>query len=333
MTLDLAKVRADVSIRGMDIGLFRGVWPLDGWDYRRKVTITEQSGNDLTDYQVLVELDSSNFDFTHAQSNGEDVRFTDTVGNLFDYWIKEWDAANEEAKVWVKVPSIPANGTTELYMYYGNPSASSESDGDATFLLFDDFEGGALDTNKWLNAGSETWSVESGYLVIEPTDSNQYLVSKQAVGAYSIVIESKIKSEQAGDLSAHPGLIWHGNTEVGSSHRNDQVYFRPRRYGSSTFENIQPAYFDGSLVSHSGKFGSYFDWNIWYELKVEIIDSSTIRLYGDGELWHTWGNQQYSYEGVGFAAHGGGKDYYDYILVRQYAEPEPSVSIGEEETA
>jgi len=134
MTLDMAKVRADVSIRGMDIGLFKGVWPLDGWDYRRPVTITEQSGNDLTDYQVLVELNSTNFNFAHAQSNGEDIRFTDEEGNLLDYWIEEWDAVNETAKVWVKVPLIPANGTTNLYMYYGNPSASSESDGEATFI-------------------------------------------------------------------------------------------------------------------------------------------------------------------------------------------------------
>jgi len=134
MTLDMAKVRADVSIRGMDIGLFRTGWPLEGWNYRRKVTITEQSGNDLSDFQVLISLDSSNFNFAHAQSNGEDVRFTDAEGNLLPYWIEEWDAVNEKAKVWVKVPSIPANSSVDIYMYYGNPSASSASDASATFI-------------------------------------------------------------------------------------------------------------------------------------------------------------------------------------------------------
>ena len=65
--------------------------------YRRKITITEQSGSDLTDYQVLIELNSTNFDFTHAQTNGEDIRFTDANGNLLPYWIEEYDPVNETA--------------------------------------------------------------------------------------------------------------------------------------------------------------------------------------------------------------------------------------------
>ncbi|MCW7079444.1 MAG: DUF2341 domain-containing protein, partial [Canidatus Methanoxibalbensis ujae] len=85
------------------------------------------------------ELNSTNFNFAHAQSNGEDIRFTNEEGNLLDYWIEEWDAVNETAKVWVKVPSIPANSSVVIYMYYGNPYASSASNGDATFEFFDDF--------------------------------------------------------------------------------------------------------------------------------------------------------------------------------------------------
>jgi len=57
--------------------------------YRRKIIITEQSGNNLSNYQVLIELDSSNFNFEHAQTNGEDIRFTDSNGNLLPYWIEE----------------------------------------------------------------------------------------------------------------------------------------------------------------------------------------------------------------------------------------------------
>ena len=107
---------------------------LHGFKYRRKIIITERSGRDLTDYQVLIQLWSSNFDFSKAQENGEDIRFTDSEGNLLDYWIEKWDSANEKAKIWVKVPSIPANGSTEIWMYYGNPEAESESDAAATFI-------------------------------------------------------------------------------------------------------------------------------------------------------------------------------------------------------
>ena len=107
--------------------------------YRRAIKITEQSGSDLTDYQVLIELNSTNFDFSHAQTNGEDIRFADTDGNLLSYWIEEWDSVNKKAKVWVKVPSIPANSSVEIWMYYGNPRLEDASDGEATFEFFDDF--------------------------------------------------------------------------------------------------------------------------------------------------------------------------------------------------
>ena len=107
--------------------------------YRRKITITEQSGNNLSDYQVRVDLDATNFDFSHFLNEGKDLRFTDASGNLLSYWVEKMDIAAEEATIWVKVPSIPANSTVDIYMYYGNPEIDSASSGEATFAFFDDF--------------------------------------------------------------------------------------------------------------------------------------------------------------------------------------------------
>ena len=108
-------------------------WVIDNlkFKHRRKITITEQSGNDLTDYQVLIELNSSNFDFSH--SDGNDIRFYN--GEVFlPYWVEKWDGVNQEAKIWVKVPSISANGTISFYMYYGNPVLLSASSPELTFV-------------------------------------------------------------------------------------------------------------------------------------------------------------------------------------------------------
>jgi len=44
------------------------------------------------------------------------------------------------AYVWVKVPAIPANDKATIYMYYGDPSASSESNATTAFICWDDFE-------------------------------------------------------------------------------------------------------------------------------------------------------------------------------------------------
>jgi len=126
---------------------------LQDWKYHTEIVIKENSGKDLRDYQVLIELNSTNFDFSKAKSDGSDVRFVDEKGDELPYWIEEWDSANKKAKIWVKVPLIPANGKTKIYMYYGNPNAVSKSNGDAVFEFFDDFNKGL---DKWINFGSPT---------------------------------------------------------------------------------------------------------------------------------------------------------------------------------
>ena len=110
-------------------------WVIDNlkFKYRRKITVTEQSGNNLIDYQVLIELNSSNFDFSHAKSDGSDIRFYDG-NNFLPYWIEKWDSISQEAKIWVKVPYIPANESVSFHIYYGNPNIISASSVSSVFI-------------------------------------------------------------------------------------------------------------------------------------------------------------------------------------------------------
>ena len=99
-------------------------WNTD-WKYRRPITIP--SDNALTDYQILVQLDSTNFNFSKANPDGSDIRFVDEDdATKLSYWIEEWDGVNETAKIWLKVPSIPV-GERTIYLYYNNSNAVSES--------------------------------------------------------------------------------------------------------------------------------------------------------------------------------------------------------------
>ena len=117
------------------------------WAYYKEITVKENSGKTLTDYQVLVELNSANFDFSKAKSDGSDIRFS-LNGEELNYWIEEWNPYAKKAKIWVKVPHIPANGEVKIKMCYGNPSASAVSNGDKVFVFFDNFEDGDY-TDKW----------------------------------------------------------------------------------------------------------------------------------------------------------------------------------------
>ena len=137
------------------------------WNYRRKIKITN-SGDLLQNYQLRLTLDSSNFDFTKANSDGSDIRFTTPQHDIrLPYWIETWDGTNQKATVWVKVLNIPS-GDSYIYMYYGNSSATSEANGDDVFLFFDDFNGTTINELKWFHDASNI-SIDSGRLKI--TDS------------------------------------------------------------------------------------------------------------------------------------------------------------------
>jgi hypothetical protein len=122
-------------------------WYNANWSKRRPVTI-DNTGNPsaLTDYQVLINVAYD----SDMQPDFDDLMFTDSNGATeLNYWIME-KTDSVSAWVWVKVPSIPASSTKTIFMYYDNPAASSASNGDNTFLFFDDFgDDSSLDTTKW----------------------------------------------------------------------------------------------------------------------------------------------------------------------------------------
>ena len=62
-----------------------------------------QIAGNVYGFPVLVRLTSSNFDFTQAQSNGGDLRFTNQDNSPIAYEIERWDAAAGAAEVWVKM--------------------------------------------------------------------------------------------------------------------------------------------------------------------------------------------------------------------------------------
>ncbi len=99
---------------------------LAGWQYAIKITVDHTKIDaDLTDFPMLVKLNSDNFDFSKANSDGSDIRFTDSDGvTLLPYEIEAYDSTNQKAEVWVKIPSISSTADTEFYLYFGNPSAS-----------------------------------------------------------------------------------------------------------------------------------------------------------------------------------------------------------------
>jgi len=281
--------------------------------YRRKITITEQSGSDLTDYQVLIELNSTNFDFSHAQTNGEDIRFTDASGNLLDYWIEEWDAVNEKAKVWVKVPSIPANSEIEIYMYYGNPEVASASDGDAVFEFFDDFGGTELDASKWeVTAGSV--GVENSILKPTAGDSNTHVQTLNTVCSLNAILEVRAQPQNDSDF------YWLGTKDTDELNRICRHFDTPTKRaetydGASTTTDISSYWPDAGV------------WNIWGIKRAG--NSKVIFTMNRAKIAEHTTNIPTSSHKIALRLSGNapGKLWVDWVLVRKYADPEPSYEI------
>jgi hypothetical protein len=144
-----------------------GTLPLAGWTYRREITI-DNTGNAsaLTDYQVSIALTSANMDFTHAESDGSDLRITDADGEtIIPYFIEAYDSGAETATIWVKVPSIPASSEKTIYLYYGNASAQP----------FD-----VPPIGMFTKTGAELWSSPAGpieNMVFDPATSKYWALS------------------------------------------------------------------------------------------------------------------------------------------------------------
>ncbi len=114
----------------VDSGYMKPEYPavLPGLCYGAPIDITEKSGSTLTDYPIQLVLDTTSLiSANKMRSDCGDIRFTDSDDSaLLDYWV-EGSCNDANTRFWVKVPVIPASSTKRIYMYYGNPSANSES--------------------------------------------------------------------------------------------------------------------------------------------------------------------------------------------------------------
>lgn len=142
------------------------VW-LTGWNYRKSHVLSGSSDGAQTNYQVGIKVyygsgtdgtetvDGITFGKVYCSSKCKtdfgDIRFTDSSGTLYDYYVKE-QSNSSYAIIWVKISSIPASPSTLIfYLYYGNTSATTLSTRNAVILH-----------ERWDGSYDETWNVESG---------------------------------------------------------------------------------------------------------------------------------------------------------------------------
>jgi hypothetical protein len=133
---------------------------LSGYGYRKSHLVLNYTGAG-TNYQVMITVvngtgsDSAGTVYINksSQANFNDIRFADVNGTTqLDYWMEEsgnYCNPGANATFWVEIPGDLGTTNQTIYMYYGNSTVTSGSNGDNTFLFFDDFNDGSINTTKW----------------------------------------------------------------------------------------------------------------------------------------------------------------------------------------
>lgn len=102
-------------------------WWDDDWNFRKKITIDYTKVNcDLMNFPVLIFLASDADLVADAQSDGDDIAFTDSNQQQLDHEIEFFDDSTGELYAWVRIPNLSSISDTEIYMYYGNTGTLSQ---------------------------------------------------------------------------------------------------------------------------------------------------------------------------------------------------------------
>jgi Uncharacterized conserved protein len=205
------------------------------------------------------------------RSNCGDIRFTylntsDNKEYEIPYWIESrCNTAN--TIIWIKVPYIPANGNATVYMYYGNPDATSISNGSAVFDWFDDFSTNTISAYRRYSQGSTTtlyWDSSQG-TVYAYGDSAGYQHSWVPNNMdYSdntkIIVRVKASSSSGNN---RPGIAFVKTSDLGDfivwSVRADNGYFELVKF-------INGAY----TVIAGAPGASYNTWYVLQAVKTEL---------------------------------------------------------------
>jgi hypothetical protein len=121
--------------------------PYHTWSYRHRLLLnTSATGanlaEDLVRFPLMVRLDNTNFNFSHALPSGDDVRFARADGLPLPYAVDTWDPSNRRAVFWVLMDTLHAASVDQyIAMYTGNGSVTAVSHSPRVFDTTDGYQG------------------------------------------------------------------------------------------------------------------------------------------------------------------------------------------------
>ncbi len=291
-------------------------------NYPHKITVHKSAGTDtLTDVYLG----------TSVKDDFSDVHFTAADGSTeLSYYI-ESSVSGSYAVMWVKLDTLPAYGSTQVfYVYYGNAGASSASSGSGTFLLFENM----LSTPGGTLAGDATYDNANHWVQLTPATN-----SKAGRLYYTLTQPAGIRVHWTHKINGSADALFlfvkASSLQTGEDDNNGGFNFVSDEYQGQ----IQLKYQGGNLLATALAGIGGNNWVV-NEATLRVTDSTHRRLkynYNSSSLYiyDTTNIPNYTY--FGFGARTGGLNAQHLLgafYVREYVYPEPKITAwGEEEQA
>lgn len=241
----------------------------DTWAWYREKTIYGVVGEDINDYSAIINVDYE----SGMKTDFGDIRFGSQDGlTNYGYYLKKYtDGVN--AVFYVNFGTISDGSSLTFRMYFGKPSVTTTSNGDSTFLFYDNHNDQSIDTSKWIITGNITED-PGGYLRINHT------------GTINMYAQGKVTFSVGKEIT---GRVRFGTATPFSNSR--ESYFGlynniiPRTLG----EGLLIQEIDGVFKRFNRKIGavdnavltgSYFH-DTWYEFKIKWYSDKIIYFVDD----------------------------------------------------
>ncbi len=321
--------------------------------YSTPLTIDNTLGSALTDYQVLVTVDTATLISEgkmrgDAGNEGGDIRFYDSDGvTSLDYWI-ESGINTASTQIWVEVPSIPDADSKTIYMTYGDTSLTSASNPQNTMIWYDDFEDAGtqsmyipvqLPGDNGGQSGPGTCTISGGILQGD-TSNDSYGCVIDGISLDDLAIKADVRSNGDNDTA---GLVFRYNS-FGNAY-GSIFSFGDTGWGATTALVNPDVDSNEGWLNADGVSNDYgtVSQNTWHTMEAKIwgSDGATkgiLTVDGTeqcvtGGCVNTINNTPYQNSGqfgVWTALMDPSADW-DNLVVRKYTENEPTVTVGTEQ--
>lgn len=271
---------------------------LAGWQHRKTVTITGQSGAG-TDYQVDFSIgDASGGDFhleNHCTSFPNDIQVTDNdQTTLLDHWVE--DLTVDPITMWVEVAD-DLGSNVDICVYYDKLGESSASNGANTFIQY---HGSA--TSQFLDTA-----------IALPTD---YIVE---------IYGGPTADTQSMDWGLSNSPIRGTVPDAGDYTAIETYSSGNARYGLTLNEGTM------SSINEAPSFTN----GVKYKMKIVALGGTSHTYYVDNDQISTLITTNLPDENMGLCMWVSiGTAMQNWSFIRKYASPEPAFStVGSEESA